>query len=295
MRCLVGNRKFTNSVRTEVKRPGNWKLNSKRNTGIRFWSPTWHFTGFMRIKSNRFELFRCYIPLINRVHNRLTRFVHLLIQLDESVTDIVAIIQATVKKEELSKLKEGAKAAQVPDFACAFSIEGVHAEIKTGQHRKWRVKPCSRWPLNDSGRVAAQWNVIQLSRSKASSRAQKSRGIVCENCGAVVQLGNDIIGMKFQISAHLTKRPDESQDDVRDLNAIQLAKDTLGNYSLKSSEEYEVWSFRVTDTKLTHERNRFPNPCESMRIKSSNKWRCLKRAWFPCAFFSTNDSSSCDI
>jgi hypothetical protein len=45
---------------------------------------------------------------------------------------------------------------------------------------------------------------------------------------------------KTEIAAHVAAKPDESQDDPRDLEAINTAIATLGDYSLKSSEDYEV-------------------------------------------------------
>jgi len=45
---------------------------------------------------------------------------------------------------------------------------------------------------------------------------------------------------KDQLKKHLLQKPNEDEDDIRDLNAITIAEKTLGDYKLKCADDYEV-------------------------------------------------------
>jgi len=45
---------------------------------------------------------------------------------------------------------------------------------------------------------------------------------------------------KEELKRHDSEKPDEHADDVRDLEAIKIAEKTIGDYKLKSAEDYEV-------------------------------------------------------
>lgn len=48
------------------------------------------------------------------------------------------------------------------------------------------------------------------------------------------------IARKDGMKKHLAEKPNEDEDDIRDLNAIRLAEKTIGDYKLKCGEDYEV-------------------------------------------------------
>lgn len=48
------------------------------------------------------------------------------------------------------------------------------------------------------------------------------------------------IERKEELKKHLIQKPNENEDDIRDLNAIQIAEKTIGDYKLKCADDYEV-------------------------------------------------------
>lgn len=45
---------------------------------------------------------------------------------------------------------------------------------------------------------------------------------------------------KDELKKHDSEKPDEHEDDIRDVDAIKIAEKTVGDYKLKSAEDYEV-------------------------------------------------------
>jgi hypothetical protein len=45
---------------------------------------------------------------------------------------------------------------------------------------------------------------------------------------------------KLALEEHLTLKPGENDDDIRDNTAIKLAERTVGDYKLKVAEDYEI-------------------------------------------------------
>ena len=45
---------------------------------------------------------------------------------------------------------------------------------------------------------------------------------------------------KGELEEHLTQKPGENDDDIRDNKAIKLAEKTVGDYKLKVAEDYEI-------------------------------------------------------
>lgn len=45
---------------------------------------------------------------------------------------------------------------------------------------------------------------------------------------------------KLDLEDHLTQKPGENDDDIRDNTAIKLAEKTVGDYKLKVAEDYEI-------------------------------------------------------
>ena len=85
------------------------------------------------------------------------------------------------------------------------------------------------------------------------------------------------VARKEELKKHLTQKPNEDEDDVRDINAITLAEKTIGDYKLKCADDYEVpEDQRNNATKKLRQMAMLEESMLSMRLQFNERFLALR-------------------
>jgi hypothetical protein len=105
------------------------------------------------------------------------------------------------------------------------------------------------------------------------------------------ELGTDLLAAESSVAArrlkrierkegmkkHLAEKPNEDEDDIRDLNAIRLAEKTIGDYKLKCADDYEVpEEQRNNATKKLRQMAMLEESMLSMRLQFNERFLALR-------------------
>jgi len=125
--------------------------------------------------------------------------------MDSAVEDILESVRAQEKKKAIMEAKEKASKSLKHNSDLAYQ------EVRHRLHRDESLYESSQSAekTKAKGTSAAERKVLRLER-------------------------------KERIAEHLSKKPNEEEDDIRDIEAIQLAEATLGDYKLKASDDYRI-------------------------------------------------------
>jgi len=85
------------------------------------------------------------------------------------------------------------------------------------------------------------------------------------------------VARKDELKKHLTQKPNEDEDDMRDINAITLAEKTIGDYKLKCADDYEVpEEQRNNATKKLRQMAMLEESMLSMRLQFNERFLSLR-------------------
>lgn len=82
---------------------------------------------------------------------------------------------------------------------------------------------------------------------------------------------------KEGLKKHLLEKPNEDEDDIRDLNAIKLAEKTVGDYKLKCADDYEVpEEQRINALRKIRQMAMLEESMLSMRLQFNERFLALR-------------------
>lgn len=82
---------------------------------------------------------------------------------------------------------------------------------------------------------------------------------------------------KDRLTRHLAKKPDENEDDIRDVNAIKIAERTIGDFKLKCAEDYEVpEEQRINVTKKLRQMAMLEASIHTIRLQFNQRFLALR-------------------
>jgi len=153
---------------------------------------------------------------------------------DSHIQDVLKEVHEMVKAAEL-------RAAQIRTNETAQ--RKASEAIDQLMHRLHKGENHQGGDVVDPGEVEAAAALAQLDmkdaqQAKAKMGEMTAEALAAESSVAARRLKR--IERKEGMKKHLTEKPNEDEDDVRDLNAIRLAEKTIGDYKLKCAEDYEV-------------------------------------------------------
>ena len=83
---------------------------------------------------------------------------------------------------------------------------------------------------------------------------------------------------KAKIESHLSLKPNEDEDDARDIKALRLAESTLGSYKLKCADDYEVpEDHRVNAEKKRRQMVLLEESMINMRLRFNERFLALRQ------------------
>lgn len=169
--------------------------------------------------------------------------------LDPKVVDIIQEVKSEVHKKELQDSRQRSN-----EQAQKRAMDAMD-EMKTRLHNK-----------EEDG---VEGKILQ--------HADKHAELDLEESTAVARRKNRK-GRKDELSRHNGEKPNENDDDIRDLDAIRHAEKTIGDYKLKCSDDYEVpEDQRINVVKKIRQMAMLEESMLTMRLQFNDRFLALRQ------------------
>jgi WD40 repeat protein len=150
--------------------------------------------------------------------------------LDPSITTILGEVHKMVRVTELkeAQIRINETAQRKANEAMTQLMQHLHN--KDGED-------------GDAAEAAAALAQLEMKGTHSHTHTRSATELTAELLAAessVAARRQKRIERKDGLKKHLVEKPNEDEDDIRDLNAIRIAEKTIGDYKLKCADDYEV-------------------------------------------------------
>jgi WD40 repeat protein len=177
--------------------------------------------------------------------------------LDPAVIEVLKEVQAMVRQQELREAQQ-----RTNETAQRKALEAVD-EMKNRLTSKEEETAAAATSDHNAKTAAAHHQTASTDGAAHESTADARRDRRKER--------------KDGMTSHLQQKPNEDEDDIRDLNAIRLAEKTIGDFKLKCADDYEVpEEQRINTFKKVRQMGMLEESMLTMRLQFNKRFLALR-------------------
>lgn len=153
-------------------------------------------------------------------------------------------------------------------------LNSVHAQVRAEELEEAKSKATTAAQRNASAAMNEMYGRMQKKEEAKSSEIISSGAGAGTSASARRELRRI---RKAKLAEHASKRPNENEDDVRDVKAIEEAERTIGNYKLKCADDYEVPENQRTNVeKKRKQMAMLEESMVSMRLRFNERFLAMR-------------------